>query len=132
LRRYYSRFPSEQIMVILFDDLIASPQQVLRAIFRFLGVDSEFFADTSIRHNTGVAPRSNVLNRFADSGLSLVRPFTPQWLRSRGLSIKLRRPILRKPEPLAPQLRHQLTEQYRGDIIATGELIGRDLSHWLS
>jgi hypothetical protein len=131
LRRYYSRFPSEQIMVILFDDLIASPQQVLRAIFRFLGVDADFVADTSIRRNIGAAPRSNVLNRMADSALGLIRPFTPLWLRSRGLSTKLRGPLLRKPEPLAPQLRARLTEQYRSDIMATGELIGRDLSHWL-
>jgi hypothetical protein len=132
LRRYYDRFPREQIKVILFDDLIAHPQNVLRELFRFLDVDDGFIADTNTRHNAGVAPRSLLLNRLLNSGLRVVRPFAPQWLLSKGLGTQVRRPILRKPEPMSPILRRRLTEQYRDDILATGELIGRDLSHWLA
>jgi hypothetical protein len=132
LRRYYSRFPREQIKVILFDDLIAHPQNVLRELFRFLDVDDGFIADTSIRHNAGVAPRSMLLNRLLNSGLRAVRPFAPQWLLWKGLGTQLRRPVLRKPERMSPLLRRRLTEQYREDILATGELIGRDLWHWLA
>lgn len=131
LRRYYDRFPRQQIKVILFEDLAANPQNVLREIFRFLDVDPDFVADTSIRHNTSVAPRSRFLNRLFGSGMRFVRPMVPQWLLSRGLAVKLRRPILRKPEPMSPELRRRLTDLYREDILATGELIGRDLSHWL-
>jgi sulfotransferase family protein len=132
LRRYYDRFPREQIKVILFDDLIANPRTVLRELFRFLDVDDGFIADTSIRHNAGVAPRSTLLNRLFHNGLRVVRPFAPQWLLSKGLSMHLRRPILRKPEPMSPLLRRRLTEQYHDDILGTGELIGRNLSHWLA
>jgi hypothetical protein len=131
LRRYFDRFPRQHIKVILFDDLAANPQRVLRDLFRFLEVDDGFAADTSIRHNAAVTPRSKLLNRLLCAGLGLVRPLAPQWLLSKGLATLLRRPLLRKPEPMPPELRHRLTEQYRGDIIATGELIGRDLSHWL-
>jgi hypothetical protein len=132
LRRYYDRFPAGQIKVILFDDLIASPQNVLRELFRFLGVDEDFIADTTVRHNPKVVPRSLILNRLFDSALRLVRPLAPEWLLSRGLGTTLRGPIVRNAEPIPPQLRRRLTEQYRDDIISTGELIGRDLSHWLA
>lgn len=131
LRRYYDRFPRQQIKVILFDDLAANPQNVLREIFRFLDVDPDFVADTSIRHNSSVAPRSRFLNRLFGSGMRLFRPMVPQWLLSRGLAVRLRRPILRQPEPMSPELRRRLTDLYRDDILATSELIGRDLSHWL-
>lgn len=132
LRRYFDRFPRQQIKVILFDDLAATPQNVLRELFRFLDVDPGFIADTSIRHNTGVAPRSRFLNRLFDSGQRLFRPLVPQRMLSRGLAVRLRRPLLRKPEPMSPLLRRRLTDLYRDDILATGELIGRDLSHWLA
>jgi hypothetical protein len=132
LRRYYDRFPREQIKVILFEDLDANPQDVLRELFRFLDVDPGFIADTSVRHNTAVAPRSRFLNRLFYTGMQLFRPIVPQRLRSKGLATRLRRPLLRKPEPISPLLRQRLTEQYRDDILATAELIGRDLSHWLA
>jgi len=67
-----------------------------------------------------------------EAGRRVLRPLAPRALLSKGLATRLRRPILRKPEPMSPVLRRRLTQQYRGDIIATGELIGRDLSHWLA
>ncbi|HEX3579218.1 MAG TPA: hypothetical protein VHY33_11705 [Thermoanaerobaculia bacterium] len=78
-----------------------------------------------------MAPRFRNLNSLFEKALRVIRPFVPQGLQSKGLATRLRRPILRKPEPMSPALRRRLTEQYRGDIIATGELIGGDLSHWL-
>jgi hypothetical protein len=132
LSRYYDQFDQQQIKVILFDDLAADPQGVLRDLFRFLEVDDAFIADTSVRHNAGVAPRSTILANLFEAGRRVLRPLAPRALLSKGLATRLRRPILRKPEPMSPVLRRRLTEQYRGDIIATGELIGRDLSHWLA
>jgi hypothetical protein len=132
LRRFYDRFPREQIKVILFEDLDANPQTVLRELFCFLDVDPGFIADTSVRYNAGVAPRSLFLNRLFYAGIQRFRPLVPQRLLAKGLATRLRRPILQKPEPISPLLRRRLTEQYREDILATGELVGRDLSHWLA
>lgn len=132
LRRYYDRFDQKQIKVILFDDLVANPQNVLRDLFRFLDVDDGFIVDTSVRHNAGVAPRSRILTSLFQKGLRLLRPLVPPALLAKGVATRLLRPTLRKPEPMSPVLRRRLTEQYRDDIIATGELIGRDLSHWLA
>jgi hypothetical protein len=60
-----------------------------------------------------------------------VRRIAP-WASGTGLGTPLRRLLLRKPDPIPPALWRRLTDQYRDDIIATGELIERDLSHWLT
>jgi hypothetical protein len=132
LRRYYDRFDKQQIKVILFDDLAANPHDVLRDLFRFLDVDDGFIADTSIRHNAGVAPRSRILTSLFDKGVRFLRPLVPPALLSKGVASRLRRPILRNKEPMPAALRRRLTDRYRNDVLATGELIRRDLSHWLA
>ncbi len=132
LRRYFDVFPREQIKIILFDDLIARTQETVRSLYGFLGVDPDFAVDTRIRHNPSASPRFVRLTRHFNSVATFAADVAPHWLRGKGFAMRLRRPLLRKPDPIPPLLRRQLTDQYRDDIISTGELIGRDLAHWLT
>jgi hypothetical protein len=43
----------------------------------------------------------------------------------------VKRRIFVKPPPFPPEVRRQLTDSYREDILRLQELIGRDLSVWL-
>jgi hypothetical protein len=131
LKRYFRRFPRQQVKVILFDDLVARPQDTVRDVFRFLGVDPAFDADTAIRHNRAIVPRFAGLNRTIARMLRVARPMMPEFLLWRGFGVALRRPLMRAPEPLPPALRSRLLGLYRDDILATAELVGRDLTHWL-
>jgi hypothetical protein len=131
LRRYFDAFPREQIKVILFDDLIANTEETVQSLYRFLGVDPDFPVDTSVRFNTTFFPRFVRLTRLFNATASSLARIAP-WASGTGLGSPLRRLLLRKPDPIPPALRRRLTDQYRDDIIATGELIGRDLSHWLT
>jgi hypothetical protein len=131
LRRYFDTFPRDQIKVILFDDLIARPQETVRSLFRFLGVDPDFAVDTSIRFNTTLSPRFVGLTRLFNATAKTYARLFP-WASGTGLGTPLRRLLLRKRSPIPPELWRRLTDQYRDDIIATGELIERDLSHWLT
>jgi hypothetical protein len=131
LRRYLDTFPRDQIKVILFDDLIARPRETVRSLYGFLGVDPDFEVDTSIRFNRTLSPRFLRLTRLFNASAKSVATVFP-WASGKGLGTLLRRPLLRKPDPVPPALWRRLTDQYRDDIIATGELIGRDLSRWLT
>ncbi|MEA2343856.1 MAG: hypothetical protein QOF63_2025 [Thermoanaerobaculia bacterium] len=131
LRRYFDTFPREQIKVILFDDLITRPKDTVQSLYRFLGVDPDFAVDTSIQFNRTFFPRFVRLTRFFNATASSWARTAP-WASGTGLGTPIRRLLLRKPDPIPPALRRRLTDQYRDDIIATGELIGRDLSHWLT
>ncbi len=44
LARYYERFPKEQSLVLLYDDLVTAPAAFMSAIYSFLGVDVGFDA----------------------------------------------------------------------------------------
>jgi hypothetical protein len=131
LRRYFDTFPRDQIKVILFDDLIASPRETVQSLFSFLGVDPDFAVDTSFRFNRTLWPRFVRLTRLFNATATSVARIAP-WASGTGLGTPLRRLLLRQPDPMPPALRRRLTDQYRDDIIATGKLIERDLSHWLT
>jgi hypothetical protein len=131
LQRYFDTFPREQIKVILFDDLIARPQEIVRSLYSFLGVDPEFAVDVTTRFNRTFSPRFVRLTRLFNATAKSWARIAP-WASGTGLGTPLRRLLLRNPDRMPPALRRRLTDQYRDDIIATGKLIGRDLSHWLT
>jgi sulfotransferase family protein len=131
LQRYFDSFPRDRIKVILFDDLSARPREIVRSLYSFLGVDPDFEVDTSIRFNTTLSPRFLRLTRLYNATAKVAARIAP-WPNGTGFGTLLRRPLLRKPDPIPPALWRRLTDHYRDDIIATGELIERDLSHWLT
>jgi hypothetical protein len=131
LRRYYDRFPAEQIMVILSEDLARDTVGVARKVYRFLQVDTSFSPDLTAKHNVGSVPRSKVLNAILTDPLlrSVLEPVVPP--RIRGWAAGLwKRNLTRAPE-FPPELRRQLVQYFREDILKVQDLIQRDLSTWL-
>jgi hypothetical protein len=131
LKRYYDRFPREQIHVMLYDDFVADPHAALRALFTFLGVDPDAAINTKTRHNQSAAPRSMLLNRVLWPSVVAVQSLVPRRWRGSGLLAALISKTYRPAPPLAPEFRRRLRDQYRDDIAATAELTGCDLSRWL-
>jgi hypothetical protein len=139
IERYYEVFGRERIGVWLYDDLRDDPARVAQSVFRFLQVDDDFVPDTSSRHNPAGVPRS-VAARATMKALdktvgSLRKPFSPS-SRIFPLVSKTRQAaqsrIFTSPPPIDPEIREELMEGYREDILKLQELIGRDLSMWLS
>jgi len=136
LSRYYELFPREQIKVYLYEDWNGSPEAVLHDLFNFLGVD-EHFVPNIRRSNVTLIPRVHRLNRLAQKPeriRRLLAPIAPALLHAgiiAGLQKLNRRVNLYTPPPIDPDIRKELTEGYREDILELQELIGRDLAHWL-
>jgi hypothetical protein len=132
LSRYFDRFTRSHIKVILFDDLVASPRGVMRDLYEFLGVESTFNVDVATPHNRAAVPRWPAANRaLLETGLFIHRLLPPP-LRDTGITGRMQRLFLRRPEPLPAALRRQLLEHFREDIGRTAALIGRPLAHWLA
>lgn len=55
LQRYFDIFNRSQISVHLFEDFNIKPVDVLQNIFQFLGVNSSFIPNMSIRHNVSTS-----------------------------------------------------------------------------
>ena len=132
---YYDLFPREQIKILIYDDLKAAPQALLRDLFRFLEVD-ENFAPEIRRSNVTLLPRNQRLHNLVShpARIEQLTPFLPVSAR-RVLVSALQRADskfnLAPPLPLDPEVRSRLTEEYREDIVKLQDLVGRDLSHWL-
>ncbi len=132
LKRYLNLFPSDQLEIVLFDDLKQQPKQVMKQLFVFLGVaDTNFEPALSERHNKGSYPRINALNAFLKSELVQHRlaPAMPAWVRRYGNTLV--RINSGDAPPMSDTVRHGLQELYRNDIRTVAEIIGRDLSHWV-
>ncbi len=133
LKRYFDQFDRNQLKVYLYEDLQSDPIGLMQDIFQFLGVDETFVPDTSQKHNVSLIPRNKVLNKLfrqPNSIKSILKPFLPSRLRKQVKTNLINLNLQKKPQ-LQPEVRKQLIEEYREDILKLQELIQRDLSRWL-
>jgi hypothetical protein len=133
LQRYLEEFPTDQVQIHLYDDLKADTASVVRSTFHFIGVDDDFESDTTRRFNEGgeyKRPGLHVLWEGLPGPMRTATTLLPEKLRTRAFST-LRRWNMR-PVPFPSGVRSQLLPLVRDDILAVQDLIGRDLSAWLS
>ncbi len=131
IRRYRQCFPTDQLLIRLYDDLVEDRGRLLRDVFGHIGVDDSFTVVGDDPVNASGVPT----NRIAASALRVKATISPHL--GRGVVERIRptwdrylRRSLVKPQ-LADGDREQLIEIYRDDVIALAELIDRDLSGWL-
>ena len=129
LMRFLSIFPSEQIKILLYDDIRGRPTEVFREVCGYLGIDDAIAPQTVERRvkdkATPVVPPG--ARRLLAPLKALVEPYrqTRAFVAARSLIAR----ELRYP-PLTPELRHSLEAHYAEDVGRLGELLGRDLSIW--
>ncbi len=132
LQRYLQLFDRLQLFIRLFEDLQKQPQTLFTDLFRFLGVDEAFIPNLSHRHNVSGVIHNPILRWLWTGSVTLrvyLRPVIGARLRhhiSEWVYKKVEKPSF------SPELRFELTEYYREDILQLQNLIGRDLSHWLN
>ncbi|WMT58520.1 sulfotransferase family protein [Truepera radiovictrix] len=142
LSRYYAVFDPSQIHVYLYEDLQRDPLALVQELYRVIGVDPGFVPDTTKQYNRSGVPKNRLLHRvhrflkgnhpIKTVGKRLLP--LPAAVRSRfklNLIAQIEAANLKKP-PLDPAVRAQLVERYRSDVLELQDLIGRDLSHWLT
>ncbi len=136
LKRYFDAFGRDSVKVYLYEDLGDAPLDTLRDAFRLLGVDDTFVPDVSLKRNVSGSPRYKTLDRFlrrpsfVKEALKLYLPAGLRWRLSKAFD-DLKTRNLVGPPPVQPELRQQLIEAYREDVLKLQPLIGRDLSRWL-
>jgi len=126
LVRFLELFPSDQMLVLLYDDIRDRPGTFMKDIYEFIGVDPSIH--TGFEHariNTAAGKRNLAKSRLL-------------WYVSRALSrANLHTAATRlsqfnsKPIPtMTPETRQRLIEVYRESNQKLGQLINRDLSIW--
>jgi DNA-binding TFAR19-related protein (PDSD5 family) len=133
LKRYYDLFDAGQIKVYLYEDLSTDAAGLLKDMFQFLDVDETFLPKMSTKYNISGVPKNKALHNFLLKPhliKSVLRPLLSASWRKR-LSMSLSNRNLVRPT-LPEEVRKQLLEIYRDDILRLEVLLARDLSKWLT
>lgn len=128
LSRYRERF-GDHVWVGFHEDFRSRPLDVLRNIYRFLGVAPEFSPDMTRRHLEAQVPRLAPIGWLQRSGFwGAVARITPP-----GVRPMIRRTLVRQPDAarMDPADRQFLVDYYRGDIGKLAGQLGRNLDGWL-
>ena len=139
LQPYFKYFPREHIKIILFEDLVQDPEEILNQLFLFLELSpaqSVPFPHT----NPGWAPAVPKLNQYLiakNPAIPLFQFFLPRGAqRIKRLPPRIRQFIMKRIgsraiPPLSPNARARIFEFFRDDISQLETLLQRDLSQWM-
>jgi hypothetical protein len=135
LERYLDWFGPERVKVVVYDDLVAESGQVYAEVLRFLGLDPSVMPAFELA-NPNAAARSFRLQRAltmpSARAKRAVRRALPAGTRQalrRRLTLVNQRSTTRPP--MDPLLRRRLQQRLADEVGRLGELVDRDLSHWL-
>lgn len=126
IQAYLDRFGPENVLVLLYDDLVRDPQAYLREVLKHLGVDDQVSIDMKV-HNAFSMPRFGFVRTLIQSGpVKQIASRMPARLKRaiKSVTHSRERPDLSSDEP-------QLARIFQEDIGAVARIIGRDLSGWL-
>lgn len=132
LRPYFEAFPSHQLQVHLFEDLVSRPQEVLARVFDFVGVDASLAASPLGASNPSAIPRNAIIGALYKTSRALsptLRRVLPSPMYCAGKSM-LENSLSKRP--LRDEHRNVLIDVYRDDILELESMLGRPLSHWLT
>ncbi len=133
LQPYFEHFGADRIRVSLYDDLLAAPDRLLEDLFEFLGVDRGLRPVMTQRLNVSGVIKNPVMRMiWTRTHLlqNLVRPVLSKAARQRVS--RFFTGLEKERVPVLPDQRERLIDHYRDDIEKLQDLIGRDLSTWLT
>jgi len=131
LKRYSDLFPKDQIKIYVFEEFKKNAAGVVADLYDFLGVDTSFAPDTSVKYNPGAVPKIRLFNKlfYNPRLIDITKSMLPESMQEKLKQI--RELNLTTSPKMPPDLRVELLNIYREDILKLEELLGRDLTIWL-
>jgi hypothetical protein len=132
VKRYLDIFPREQILICWYDEYKTNAEKVVQSIYNFLAVDENFKVDTSTKLNEAGVPKFQQLNYWMNQTgiVSWAKRTLPRGWREpfkKWMYTADKHEIPR----MKPEEKAYLINYYKEDIIKLGQLVHKDLSHWL-
>jgi hypothetical protein len=137
LNRYHAVLPSEQVLVLIYDDFRADNDAVMRGVLRFLDVDADV-PIAPIDANPSIAPRSRALDAWvhrmrAGRGPltrrvnTTFKMLTPARTRHRAMRAFQRNVVYRDVPPADEAFTDELRRRFKPEVLALSEYLDRDL-----
>ena len=132
IERFFNKVSPSNRLVIVLDDLESNPGSVYKKVINFLDLEDDMHTDFSVS-NRSMVWRSKTLNRAI---LALARAKSKLGINKSGFGLlnKLSRMNRKDTErdALPVDLLDEMQEFFFEDTLKLGELLRRDLSHWVS
>ncbi len=138
LRRYLSFFSRKKILILIYEDILADPERVMRSVYSFLGVDSYFSPSMlRVKVNASRVVRSVMMEHILIS-ISLMlqwHGFHRLWwfIKRAGFGyfiLRCNTACAASPLKISPEDKEFLKAYFDEDVRATESIIGRPLSGW--
>jgi hypothetical protein len=135
IARYLERFDREQVLFLLFDDLVADADRQVARVLEFLGVRDDIVPASDKRNRAAVVRRRRlkraahaVSRSLADMGLGAA----VRGLRHLGVHELVRRIVSSEASypPMHDETRRRLVEVYARDVAAVERMLDLDLGAW--
>ncbi len=137
LRRYHAVFPSEQVLVLIYDDFRRDNEATVRTVLRFLDVDDTAPIEL-LESNPTVRVRSHRSERVIHAVAmgtgpvsrrvkATVKALAPRRLRRGALRVAQNSLIYGEPDPPDGALTGELRRRFKPEVVALSEYLGRDL-----
>jgi len=136
LQRWFDALGRERVHVIVFDDFTHDPGAELHRLLEFLGVDASYQPPTFAVHNTNHRQRRAVRSVMESRvGTFLSDDLARAVLGSNGrarLAYRFRKSRVNRRyvprQPMPDDLRRELEVEFRPDVDAVSQMLGRDLA----
>jgi Sulfotransferase family len=143
LQRYHAVFPSDQILVLIYDDFRRDNEAAVRRVLRFLEVDDSLAVE-SVETKPLRSVRSFHLKHLAEAARTarqnpaaattfgrMVSALTPEVLRSEAFRVRWRGLVYKQPPEPDQALLEELRRRFKPEVVALSEYLKRDLvSEW--
>ncbi len=132
LERYFTRFPREQFLILLYDQWRDDARATFQKVLSFIGVDEHFSPRLGKRFKESKVQNENLIKDVLDRDSLIKRLFKKTF--SQRTRTKVKQYIAGKNSykpVLDPESRLYLQERYQPEIGKLEDLLGQDLSHWL-
>jgi Sulfotransferase domain len=137
LRRYHAVFPSEQVLVLIYDDFKRDNEATVRQVLRFLDLDDAQPVPVQ-QANPTVRMRSMALDELlhavsvgrgpvSRTFKRTIKALTPRSLRRDALRLTASRVVRSEPRPPDERLMRELRRRFKPEVVAVSEYLDRDL-----
>jgi hypothetical protein len=138
LRRYRDAFPSEQILVLVYDDFQRDNDATVRSVLDFLGVQASRPLEVTRENVTSMRMRSRQLDDLLNTlsigrgpvsgaAKAVVKTLTSQRMRNEAIRMTQNHLVFGKPRPPDEQLMLELRHRFSAEVAAVSADLGRDL-----
>jgi hypothetical protein len=138
VQRLLDAVPREQVKVIVFDDFRDDTQRIYAEVLEFLGLPDDARHDFPTV-NANKQHRAELVARFTQRPPRVLVKAAGQVKRATGIQrlgilerIKQRNRKTARRRALSPAFEAELKDYFREDVARLGDLLGRDLGHWVA